>query len=844
MDSRPTFASLILLATLAGACGNGSPGTDAGDAADPDDGGFDTPTPPAPPAPPVLTPCPDGWVEVPPEEPGGLTTCDPWPDGGPAVLTPCPEDWREATDPDTGHVTCDPWPETGSEVCIAIDEAHFPGGPGCSRIGTACPPDDRWATDLPEDRPIRYVLADAPAGGDGTRTAPFGTIREAMTGASSGTIVALSKGTFDEVVVIPSGVTLWGACVAETLVASSAPAEDAGTLNVWGRDVEVRNLRVSGRRPGIWASGRSRTARVEDVVIDGATFIGWLVAFAAEVEGRGVVVRDTRSRERDRALGRGLEVLEGGAVVVRRGLFAGNRSVAIAAFDPGTSITLEDVAVRDTRSQESDRTLGRGLNVQLGASAVVRRALFERNRDTAVMASRAGTSLTLEDVVVRDTESRENDLEGGCGLGVQDGTVVVVRRGLFERNREAAILANGAGTSITLEDVVVRDTGGRTGDVASGHGLDLQNGATAVARRALFERNCDVAVMVSRAGASVSLEDVVVRDTRSREGDRAFGRGLEVQDGAAAEVRRALFERNRDVAIMVSRAGASVSLEDVVVRDTESRESDLRAGSGLAVQDGATAEVRRALFERNREVAVSAAGTDTSLTLEDVALRNTRSREGDRAFGRGLALQDGATAEVRRALFERNREVAVSASGTATSLTLEDVALRDTDSRESDLVFGRGLSVQFGVTAVVRRALFERNREVAVSAAGTDTSLTLEDVAVRDTRSRERDGLCGSGAAALAGAHVEIRRFLVTHSDLCGIQLARGVNPETGRFFEIGGMMDLSDGVVSHNTVCGANVQTPGFDLRRLQNRVRWHDNGIDLDTREMPVPDATTPSM
>jgi hypothetical protein len=233
-----------------------------------------------PPAPPVLTPCPDGWEEVPPEEPGGVTTCepwldggpavltpcpagwremtepetgtaacDPWPEGGPAVLTPCPAGWREVTDSATGTLTCDPWPETGYEECTADDQAHFPGEPGCMRIGTACSPDDNWAIDLPSDRPVLFVLAGATPGGDGSRVAPFATIGEGMGGAASGTIIAVGKGAYDEAVRVAGGVTLWGACVAETVVASSVPSASAGSISAAGVDGVVRNLRVGARFP-------------------------------------------------------------------------------------------------------------------------------------------------------------------------------------------------------------------------------------------------------------------------------------------------------------------------------------------------------------------------------------------------------------------------------------------------------------------------------------------------------------------------------------------------------------------------------------------------------------------
>jgi hypothetical protein len=287
-----------------------------------------------------------------------------------------------------------------------------------------------------------------------------------------------------------------------------------------------------------------------------------------------------------------------------------------------------------------------------------------------------------------------------------------------------------------------------------------------------------------------------------------------------------------------------VTLEDVVVRDTQSRESDRTLGRGLVVQDGAAADVRRALFERNRENAVVAGRAATSVTLEDVVVRDTQSQESDRTFGRGLVVQDGAAADVRRALFERNRDVAVGISHAGTSVTLEDVVVRDTQSQESDRTCGRGLNAQQGATAEVRRALFERNRDFAVVVGYAGTLLTLEDVVVRDTLGHEMNGHFGSGVGTYHGGHIGLRSFLVTGNALCGLQLAHGADPDTGRLFAEGGTMDIYDGVVSHNAVCGANVQTRGFDLRRLQNNVRWHDNGIDLDTSEMPTPDMTTPGM
>lgn len=49
--------------------------------------------------------------------------------------------------------------------------------------------------------------------------------------------------------------------------------------------------------------------------------------------------------------------------------------------------------------------------------------------------------------------------------------------------------------------------------------------------------------------------------------------------------------------------------------------------------------------------------------------------------------------------------------------------------------------------------------------------------------------------------------------------------------------MDLSEGEIAFNGI-GANVQTEGFDARRLSENVRYHDNGANLDASELLVPD------
>jgi hypothetical protein len=72
-----------------------------------------------------------------------------------------------------------------------------------------------------------------------------------------------------------------------------------------------------------------------------------------------------------------------------------------------------------------------------------------------------------------------------------------------------------------------------------------------------------------------------------------------------------------------------------------------------------------------------------------------------------------------------------------------------------------------------------------------------------------------------------MQRFLVERSALAGLALTRG------------GTIDLLDGEVAFNPV-GVNVDAPDYDLDRLRNQVRYHDNDLTLQAISLPEPRAS----
>lgn len=119
--------------------------------------------------------------------------------------------------------------------------------------------------------------------------------------------------------------------------------------------------------------------------------------------------------------------------------------------------------------------------------------------------------------------------------------------------------------------------------------------------------------------------------------------------------------------------------------------------------------------------------------------------------------------------------------------------------------------------------------------AGNDTHVGLDDLVVRNTsRTGSEAEECGydspSNLAADRGADVAVNRFILDASALLGVRIGL-----------YGTTVNLSNGTVSNNPIA-ANVQDPDYDVSALQDNVQYINNGVNLDTEVIPVPEPTQP--
>lgn len=563
----------------------------------------------------------------------------------------CPEGFRgERTD--TGVLTCRPWPEGGPMACSGV-EAHFPGEPGCARVGTACPSGE-FPEGLPTDRPTLYVRAGA-SGGDGSRARPFGTLDAAIVAAAPNTVIAVARGTYDGRADVFEGITIWGACPEETILTSSAASEADTVLGAFFGTGELRNVTV--RAPvtmGVFVSNGA-SLRLEDVVIDGASGYG---IYASEVGTRvtleRVIVRDAATFPSGNG-GVGVQAVDGASLEGRRVAIERSAEIQlVVAFD--SAATLERAVLRDALGSTGVKRTGTAVAVQEGGALTLTASAVWGHPSTAIL-SALGSSVTVTDVAIEASIDATPSL-GAPALEVRVGSTLTGSHVHVEGARGAALTASEDG-AFTLTDVVVRDTRPARDLDDNGAGMSLEGQSSATIRRALFEGNRRVGI-VTRPLTRLTATDLVVRDTEGA-GPRGLGVGL-VLFGAEHTFERAVIERSTVVGVAISEAPRTV-LRDVVIRDTRGDGAAGVYGRGLEVNLGSVVETDRLVLERNREVSLYAFDPGTAVTARDLYVRDSLGQACAEAcpdgqqYGYGITALLGARVELTGFVVTRSRLV-------------------------------------------------------------------------------------------------------------------------------------------------------------------------------------------
>ena len=722
---------------------------------------------------------------------------------------PCRDGWAVADL--HGNPICRPaWLE---EPCPAF-EVRWPGETSCAPIGGRCDAGE-FPSGLP-DTGVRYVRQGA-IDGRGTRDRPYGEIDEALFAIVPGTIIAIARGTYSGQVLLPRGVTLRGACTAETILTHPVPADREGVVEVLpssgapegAEPTVLANVTITGPRPGLWILGPNEV-EVEGVIVDRVRTAAVIVQ-GARAHIREIGIRGTQA-DPEYGVGRGIDVEGEGNVTVDRFLIENNIGAGILVSDAGSEANLVDGTVRATATIED---FAAEVAAVAGGKVTARGVVLEGGADFGALSIDAGSELSMADCTVRRM--------AGVAIGARLGGVLALERMAITESRVG--IGGSDSARVDGNDLVVTDH-------LEG-GVEALFGATVTVGRVLIAQNGvgALSAYTEDAISTVVLSDaVVIGNQRS---------GLMAQDGSFAEVNRAVLRDNHTAAVAVRGEGSRAVLRDVAVSATGLVGG---MGRGLEVRLGASATVERMSVHDQADIGVFVEGG--RLEGSDLRIADIVSQP-DGRLGRGLEVNSGGVIALQRVSIERVAQIGVMIVDPGGPIGAPENA-DDHDSRLTDLLvrdmlgdpagdIGRHVHVAGGASVSIERAQLEGGIEVGVTVFGDGSSLHMVETVVSDTSRRtcamttcEGSGF-GIALGSYAGGLVDVDRFLLRDGALCGVQLG-------------GGFADLHHGEIANHPV-GVNIQTPGFDALRLADDVTYRNVDRRIDATALPVPAVVVPA-
>jgi hypothetical protein len=188
------------------------------------------------------------------------------------------------------------------------------------------------------------------------------------------------------------------------------------------------------------------------VQIDHAATAGVYVADTGTTfEATDLTVRATRGTPGSGVGGNAMLLFDGAAATLTRVLLDDARLVGLGIAGTGSTVTAIDLRIRATGPQSSDGLLGRGLELQDGASLTVERAILEQNLNAGIFA--AASHLSASGLIVRDTGSEPSDGSVGVGIWAQEDATLDLSSTRVERSAFVGVAAVGA--TVTARGLVV-----------------------------------------------------------------------------------------------------------------------------------------------------------------------------------------------------------------------------------------------------------------------------------------------------------------------------------------------------------------------------------------------------
>jgi hypothetical protein len=335
----------------------------------------------------------------------------------------------------------------------------------------------------------------------------------------------------------------------------------------------------AGTGPGLMADTGLLDA--ERVTVVRSSDVGVQSEHAGTLTAHALVVRDTQPGARgDNGLG--VAVIGGSSATLTASAVVDNATIGASAIGPKATLTLEASLVTGTNPDTSG---GRGFGVELemGAAAALHGTAVVANTESGVYAIDAKTSVTLAQSVIASTKAGKGKAHGR-GLVLEMGAVATATQCALVGNHDIGASARNAGSSITMQQTVIRGTLPQDSDGTHGRGLEADDGAKLTVSQSSFLDNRGVGILGSSKSV-VDVKDSWIANTTADASPGGPGRAITAQADAVMTLLGVVVQRSAQIA-MVANANASLTVRSSRVEDTTAA-ADGTFGHGMVAFDGA-----------------------------------------------------------------------------------------------------------------------------------------------------------------------------------------------------------------------------------------------------------------
>ncbi len=609
---------------------------------------------------------------------------------------------------------------------------------GCIHIGVSCP-EGNFFSDLPSGKNIIYVF-NGSLNGNGSKDNPFGTIKEALDTAQSGSMIAIGKGIYEEDIDIFFPVTIIGACVDQTIIHPDPKKPDNNKIVVLienTSNVQISNLTIRGNKTGVGVSKTDSSVILRDLYID-------------------------------------------------------STSIAGIYIDNNSGLTIEDVRIYNTQPLK-------GGNVQLGfaiysdnaSELAIKRVMLDHNSGGGLAMVKLSNNIIMEESSTVDISQsyiayNENIIPNVDTTQFEDGYGVMVINGnltlsdsVFVRNHHSSILVSGKNSHVAANNVYIYETL-HLDSSSYGTGAAVEDGASFNASSIVFQKNTGSSIVIASEG-NAAISNFIISDTLSEASHNSNGYGLLLKDDSTAILNTGLFFNNRESAILLSKTNnadvqdysISLEAENIVVSHTQPESDVQMRGEGIAIWNGIVS-LKNSLIENNYGSGITIARKYSLLDAQNLKISSTQSRKSDGYFGVGINQYLGAHSNLKNVTIYKNQEAGIFLDGNGTELTGENIIVSDTFGRSVDQARGYGIFIKSGASATIMQLLLTDNHGVNLGIIGTHSQLTGNKLILKNQKKDEYLGISGNNMTLDQQSHAKISDTIIINSSYSALRVNGG----------------------------------------------------------------------